>query len=52
MKVSSKMTGDEVEVLNLDFAELVVHQLKEAICEEVYSDPCQVDYSPHYHDMA
>ncbi len=52
MKVSSKMTGDEVEVLNLDFAELVVRQLKEAICEEVYSDPCQVDYSPHYHDMA
>jgi hypothetical protein len=52
MKVSSKMTGDEVEVLNLDFAELVVHQLKEAICEEVYSEECQVDYSPYYHDMA
>ena len=52
MKVSSKMTGDEVEVLNLDFAELVVKELKDAIHEEVYSDPCQVDNSPYYHDMA
>ena len=52
MKVSSKMTGDEVEVLNLDFAELVVKELKDAIHEEVYSDPCQVDNSPYYHDIA